>query len=412
MKILYVLDTYYPKIDGPATVINQLSEIINQNEFAIIDILVPYFPNYTDKFNYRVIRCKSLPGTDGYRTPTPIFNLKLKSLLKKENYDIIHIHSPFTLGNFALKFAKKHNIPSICTVHTNYLSDFKRKLKCKILVNFMMKYISKIINKADYLLTVSNQFSKDLKNQYGCHKKANVIRNATEFIDNTDLSDKITLLNQKHKITSEFKLLFVGRLVKNKNIQFSLKVLRELKNSNITNFKFFIVGDGDFKKDLISITKEYGLENNVVFTGLIENRDELKSYYKFCDLFLFPSKIDTCGIVALEAGSLGLPSLMIKNTCASELIKNNYNGFVETENIQLWEKSIIKIMDFKNYNDIRENAKKSLGITWKQISDKCINFYKFVLLLSKLKNKQTCVFIKHKKFKRALIKTSSLYKGV
>ncbi len=386
MKILYVLDTYYPKIDGPATVINNLANIYTQYNLAEINILAPYYPKYKDNFKYKVIRCPSIFGPDKYRTGVPVLSTKLNKILKQGNYDLIHIHSPFTVGKYALKFAKKNNIPVINTIHTKYKSDFERKLKSKFLQNFMMKYIRKVLNNSDYVLTVSNLFADELKSDiYKCNKKVGVIRNATEFKDcNLDL--EVKSLKAKYKISDEFLFLSVGRVVKNKNIQFSLKALKNLKDLGFDTFKFFVVGEGDYLQELVNQTKKYGLENNVIFVGLIKDRKILSTYYKMCDLFLFPSTFDTCGIVALEAGSFGLPSFMLKDSCASELIVDNQNGFVEIDNPKSWAQRLLNITkDKSTLKSISTQAKQTLTKSWEDIAYEYYNLYKGVLFFKKLK---------------------------
>ena len=386
MKILCVLDTFYPKVDGPATVINNLARILSENNLAQVDVLAPKYPKYKDNFKFNVIRCASIPGPDNYRAGLPLLNVNLKKLLKKEKYDIIHIHSPFTIGNYAVNFARKNNIPTITTIHTKYKSDFERTLKSRTLQNFMMKYISKVLNKSDYVLTVSNGFAKEINEVYGYSKKVNVIRNATEFKDNKDLSQYVNEIKNKHNLKDEFICLFVGRVVENKNIQFSLEALKNLKESGINNFKFIIVGEGNYKDELMKLTKEYNLEENVIFAGLITNRDYLGAYYKLADLFMFPSIFDTCGIVALEASSFGLPSIMLDGSCASELIENGKNGFVVSNNPIEWSKIIAKLINDRSIiKNMKDHTRKSLNKSWEEIALEYFNYYKIVNLFHKLK---------------------------
>lgn len=387
MKILYVLDSFYPKIDGPAIVINNISSILNSSKLADVDVLVPKYPKYTDKFPFKVIRCKSIPATEGYRAGLPLLHHNLNKILMQGNYDIIHIHSPFTIGKYAQNFGKKHNIPVINTVHTSYELDFKRKLKSKILQNFMMNYIEKVINKSDYITTVSKGFGLQLiSDTYKCRKNVGVIRNATEFKD-TDLSPEIEKLKEKHNIKNEFLFLFVGRVVENKNIQFSLECLKKLKESGFKNFKFLIVGEGDYSSKLSELAREYNLSDNIIFTGVIRDRQVLGAYYKMCHLFLFPSVFDTCGIVALEAASFGLSSFMIEGSCAGELIEDGKNGFVSPADSSIWAERLAEIVkDRKQIASMKEYTRKSLCKSWEDIAIEYFDLYKRILLLHSMKN--------------------------
>jgi glycosyltransferase involved in cell wall biosynthesis len=133
MKILFALDTYYPKIDGPAGVVSNIVRILNEEGLAEAELVVPSYPGYKDTENFKIHRCPSILGPDKYRTPIPAFSSKVKNLVKNGNFDLIHIHSPFTLGKYVSKLGNKYGIPVIDTIHTQYKSDFERKLKSNFL---------------------------------------------------------------------------------------------------------------------------------------------------------------------------------------------------------------------------------------------------------------------------------------
>jgi len=411
MKILYVLDTYYPKIDGPATVINNMATILTESNLAHTDVLVPYFPKYKDKFCYKVIRCASLPGPDNYRTATPSLSFNLAKFIKKQKYDVIHLHSPFTMARYIIKIAKKLHIPVINTIHTQYKSDFERTLKSKTLQNFMMRYIRKSFIKSDFVLTVSKGFAKDLNNIYKYPKKVNVIRNATEFKKVNDLDEEIKNIKKEYNLDNNFIFLTVGRIVEYKNIQFSLECLSKLKQKGYNNFKFLIVGEGDYKKNLIKLTKEYELDNNVIFTGVVRDRKKLASFYQLSDLFLFPSIADTCGIVVLEAASFGLPSLLIKGSNASELIEDEKNGFVADYNVDDWCQCLEKITNNKKkLTTMKDYITKSLNKSWQDITFEYFNYYKAVILLYKLKHMQKQLFKNMPTIKKAKYNKNKIFR--
>jgi len=388
-KILLVLDTFYPNVDGPVNSIINIGEIINANpEFNCeVEILVPYYPEPYECKNVIVHRCKSIRFGKTYRTPVPIFDGNVKKIINKGNFDLIHIHSPFTLGKAVAKLAKKNNIPTIMTVHTQYKSDFERTLKSKFLQNFMMKYIMKVINMCDVVTTVSNGAKTLIRDEYRYSKSdIKVIRNGTD-LKVQDINKQI-LKNTKDKynIKNEFVFLYVGRIVENKNIQFSLEVLKLLKEQGHNNFKFLIVGSGDYTNTLKSIINNYNLQDNVVFTGRINNREEISAIYKCADLFMFPSTFDTCGIVVIEAAANALPSALVENTCASEVIINRKNGLALPQDVNVWTNEISKIIDRKDLIvQMKEKAQKTIYVSWETIVKQYVDLYNKVI---KNKNSQ------------------------
>ena len=354
-----------------------IAQIANNQQLANVEILVPKYPKKYDIQGVKIHRCKSIKSTEGYRMCLPWFDRKIKKLVKNGGFDAIHIHSPFILGKYVIKLAKKYKIPVCITVHTNYKSDFERKTKCKLVRKFLMNYILKPINKCDYVMSVSNGAGQMVKD-FGCtHEKIHIIRNGTDMkpIQNQQLCAEV---KQKYNLENKFVFLSVGRIVENKNNQFSLRVLQKIKQQT-KDFVFLIVGDGPYLETLKQLTKQYDLQGNVIFTGKIMDRQYLSAIYACSDLFMFPSEIDTCGIVALEAAVNRLPSVMLENTCPSELIVSEKNGLSLAKDEQIWATEIQKIMSDTNaLEQMKKEVSETLYIPWEKIVKEYVDFYEMM----------------------------------
>lgn len=373
MKVLEVLDSFYPQIDGPINCIVNIAKTLKNKNLADVDLLVPKYKKEVNVEGVNIFRCPTVKGPEGYMMCLPQLDKSIKKLIR--NYDLIHVHSPFPLGRYAINVAKKYNIPTLFTIHTKYKSDFERVLKSKALQNFMLRYIMQPVNKSDYVLSVSNGASETLK-EYGYKgKNIFVIRNGTDMKP-CPSNEKIEKeLIEKYDLKDNVVFLFVGRIVENKNIQFSLDVLRKMKEK-FDKFKFLIVGSGNYEDKLKKLVEEYNLQNNVVFVGKIVDRDVLASFYKVADLFLFPSTFDTCGIVVIEAAANKLASVLIENSCASELVKNGKNGLVYLENSTVWADELLKIVKEKQkMKDMGEEAFHSVYFKWEDVAVEYYNFY-------------------------------------
>ena len=377
MKVLEVLDSFYPQIDGPINCIVNIAKTLNNKNLADVDLLVPKYKKEVNVEGVNIFRCPTVKGPEGYMMCLPQLDKSIKKLIR--NYDLIHVHSPFPLGRYAINVAKKYNIPTLFTIHTKYKSDFERILKSKTLQNFMLRYIMQPVNKSDYVLSVSNGASETLK-EYGYKgKNIFVIRNGTDMKP-CPSNEKIEKeLIEKYDLKDNVVFLFVGRIVENKNIQFSLDVLRKMKEK-FDKFKFLIVGSGNYEDKLKKLVEEYNLQNNVVFVGKVIDRDVLASFYKVADLFLFPSTFDTCGIVVIEAAANKLASVLIENSCASELVENGKNGLIYPENSSVWAEELLKIVHLKSkMRNLGEEAFNSVYFKWEDVAVKYYEFYQKVL---------------------------------
>ncbi len=388
MRIFEVLDNYYPKFDGPIQVITNYCKCLNKLDGVQAEVFVPKFPKYVDNQPFNVFRVKSMVGPDGDRTPLPVFDRKLKKYLKTNKPDIIHIHSPFTMCGFFARYGKKHHIPTIFTFHTKFKEDYQRILKFKPLVAIAMKYMMHNINKVDYVLTVSDGAAETLR-EYGYKKEIKVIRNGT------DLSYSVAAEGLKDEVSKKFGLkdetvfLSVGRIVENKKLSFALKVMQKIKQNGGGNFKYIIVGSGNFEEKLKQETAELGLENEVIFAGKIMDREFLSAVYLRADLLIFPSTFDTASLAPVEAAAMKLPTIMTKGCSSAEIITDKVNGLVAEETVDAWATTILESIKNKTLPKLREPAHREVYRTWDDVICEMMKYYQQVAASDKEVNLKT-----------------------
>ncbi len=380
MKILEVSDSFYPNVDGPNSVMVNIALKLKELGHEV-ELLVPKFPQIVNIEGLTIHRCPSISAGKGYRAALPALNGKIKKLIKKGDFDLIHLHSPFPLSKYAAKLGKKYGIPVIITVHTKFRDEFEKRLKLKFLQRFMMGYIMKCIKRCDGVVCVSDGMAETLR-EYGLKRDdVKVIYNATDMPP-ADISETEAVedVRKMHSLNGKFVFSFAGRLAEVKNVQFSLKVLAEVKKRGFDNFKFLIIGDGEYGKTLEKTAAKLGLTENVEFAGRITERKLLAEYYAACDLFLFPSLFDSSGLVIQEAAANGLPSATVAGSCAAERIENGVNGFAWDYDAGVWTDEIIKLISNPSAAKLAgERAKSSVCLNWKDITKQYCEYYKTFL---------------------------------
>ena len=129
LKICEFVDTYYPTVDGAINVVKQYSEMMNRRATCKIAAPKPAKKDgYVDKESFEVIRCSSTPAPEHYRSAMPEMDNEFIDRIIEEKFDILHAHTPFAMGRFALRIGKKFKIPVVATLHTQYHLDFERVL--------------------------------------------------------------------------------------------------------------------------------------------------------------------------------------------------------------------------------------------------------------------------------------------
>lgn len=238
----------------------------------------------------------------------------IETIVKKNNFDVIHIHGLALHHLPYIDSAMDHDIPLICTSHgsvyfnPNIETDYKKEFE---------KYILNILNKSSNtsITTVSSALKKTLIDEF------NLTNDNIHVILNGVNSNRIKLLNKnseqltlKHDIfQKKIVILQVSSLTKNKNHSSVLIALSELNENIRNNLIYVIIGDGPEAKTLKNFVSDHNLNNNVLFTGHIISGDELSSYYQISDLFILPSISEGLPLVFLEAMSMGLPIITYKD---------------------------------------------------------------------------------------------------
>ncbi|MBQ9011808.1 MAG: glycosyltransferase [Bacilli bacterium] len=372
------IDAFFPMIDGVAMVVDNYAKRLVK--YANVIVFAPSYEgkNFDDSvFNYKVVRCKSMDVSFlDYSLPRPKADNKFKKALDEANLDIVHIHSPATLGMAGINYAKKHGIPVIGTMHSQYKLDFKRAVKFNFITNFLTKRITKIYEKCDEVWTVNDEVARIFTSDYGYKGKPRVVYNATEMKPLSDKKKACDRINDLHDLSSkEMVFLFDVRINKLKYIYVIVDALKILDNNGF-DFKMFFVGSGQDEDELKNYISLNGLDDKIILCGRVTDRTLLASYYARADLFLFPSLYDCNAIVQLEAASQKTPTLFLKGAATTSLVKNNVNGFLADNDSEKYAEKIIYIMNNKKlYDFVCDNAYRDLYKNWDDVTEDVYNLY-------------------------------------
>lgn len=203
----------------------------------------------------------------------------------------------------------------------------KTQMKPKNLREFFRKRREiKEYNKRKKLVSMANLISyeteeayKKMKDSYaGVSTKGKTIMLPNGY-DDLIIEKKFKLKNYDEK---ENIFLTVGRLgTEEKNTEFLLKALEKVE---LKDWKFFFVGDieNKFQKKIDDFFKKFPeKKEQIIFTGIIKDRDILYEYYNRSKVFILPSKWESFGIVMVEALAFN-NYILTSNTCAAKDITN------------------------------------------------------------------------------------------
>lgn len=369
LKIIEAMDTYLPDVDGVINCVHNYC--LNLYKKADISVMVPRNKkSYTDNQPYKIHRCKSMnvPVLNNYYG-FPKSDKKFKKEMDAVQADIIHFNSPFNMGNYAVSLAKKKNIPVVATFHSNMRPIFKSIVKFDGLTEMMVKSVGRCYKKCDEVFVCSPLVEKQLRS-FGYTGKVTYLPFGTDLPRCENVDELRVQANKEFGIEeNELVLLYVGRIMKLKRIDFILKSLKLVKDRGI-KFKFYVVGKGPDLKKLKSLAKKLGFtEKEVIFTGFI-SRELFPLINARADLLCFPSLYDNFGLVKVEAAAYNTAGVFINNSCAGYGVTDGVNGYLSENTAQDFAEKIIQaVSDRDKLREVGENASRDLYISWSDCSD-------------------------------------------
>lgn len=375
LKIGLFVDAFLPMIDGVTIVVDNYAKRLL--EYGDVTVFCPQAreKDYQDNAPYRVVRSRKMmiPFTD-YDLSTPLFDYQFRKALRRSNLDVVHIHSPFTIGKIGVDYAKRKKIPVIATLHSQYHMDFEQRMKSTKIADMMTKEIMKVFNRCDEMYAVNHQVAKIFQT-YGAIKEPQVRFNGTDLLPLPWDEGLVDLKRELGVKPNENVFLFVGRIDAIKNIFFIIEALKTVKKAKLP-FRMFFAGTGPDEDRLHEAIEEANLGNQVTLVGRIKDRQRLARFYQMADLFLFPSLYDASSLVQIEAASQKTPALFLKGAATADTVTDGVNGFLGENDPNLYGRQIVTICKNQEMlKTVSENAFRDLYKTWDEQVKKTVDTY-------------------------------------
>ncbi|MDD3887317.1 MAG: glycosyltransferase family 4 protein [Patescibacteria group bacterium] len=401
MKILQVVQRFYPSVGGTQNVVLNLSQELVKKGHQVTVVTTNSMNNkdvrgfstarsFTFKSNLsKLPEHEKINGIDVYRF-APIWqfwsyliNFKMFWFIWKnaKKYDVIHTYCyMFSEPDIVALTNIFKKVPYILSAHDIIASAGG-------LAGFLKKIydltIGKIVLRRAMVLTALTEANKNEYLNLGNFKNIQILppgmycekfQNRIELIrknlqEISRLKTKIN--NPKHTV------LFVGRLLKYKGAQYIIEAIPEII-SKFPETKFIFIGeDQGYKKSLVSIAQIKNVEKYCVFTGKISDQ-ELYEYYSISDIFVLPSATEGFGIVALEATLSGM-SPILANQGGLKYVLSDIGGIninIESNIPKQISKSVIELINNKNkLNILNLQNKIKQKFDWQNIVNQTEKIY-------------------------------------
>lgn len=312
------------------------------------------------------------------RSPLSLQTIKsykaIKKLIMKENFDLIHCHTPVAamLTRFAAKKVRKKGTKVIYTAHGFHF--FKGAPILNWLIYFPVEYICSFFT--DVLITI-NQEDYQLAQKVMKTKLIEYVPGVGINIDkfkNIEI-DKAKKRKEIGVPENSLLLLSVGELNHNKNHQIIIESLANIKDSTV---HYCIAGQGELEEYLKNKAKSLGIENQVHLIGF---RRDIAEIYQVADIFCFPSHREGLSVALMEAMAVGLPVICSDIRGNVDLITEDCGYRCNSKSVAEFSSKINKLIksNEKKYYFSQNNMKRIRNFSIDSISDKMTSIYCEVL---------------------------------
>ena len=252
----------------------------------------------------------------------------LPQLLGLRGFDVIHLHYPFFFGGEMIYLLSKltkqkyiisyHNDVTLPGIIDPFLSIYKSTCMRLIVKNSRKVCTSSLDFGINCELTSIMGVSND------CFAEIPIGVDADRFNPSIDT----TAIKSRHNLLGKKVILFVGALDKAHYFKGLEYLLDSFAGLDIDGAILLIIGDGDLKDYYQDLSQKMGVLDRVIFLGKVQN-EELPKYYATADLLVLPSiKIESFGLVLLEAMACGKPVIASDLPGVRTVVDDGVNGFL------------------------------------------------------------------------------------
>lgn len=370
MRVLFISDVYFPRVNGVSTSIRTFREDLAH--CGIDTLLVA--PDYArapaaageESADLPVARVTSarVPGDPEDRR---MRWGKLNRLLESDRFkdvELLHIHTPFIAHYAGVRFARRMRIPCVATYHTffeEYLHHYVPALPRRI-----GKYLARAFTRSQcadvQALIAPSEPMRDVLLEYGISTPIHILPTGLPA-DRFKQGDGARFRAQSGLPAERPLLTYIGRVAHEKNIEFLLRVLVEVRKS-VPDAMLVIAGEGPARESLRLSVQRSGLERDVHFVGYLDRHGALLDCYAAADVFVFASRTETQGLVLLEAMAQGAPVVSTAELGTRSILKPGCGALIAPEDEREFGSAVTRVLqDASLRKDLSERG-RAYARTW------------------------------------------------
>lgn len=365
MKIGIITEYYYPSLGGITEHVHHFSVEAKKlgHEPVIITGNAGEDPNVDSKEIEIIKLGKSIPifsnGSIARVTAGTFIGRKVRNLLEKEKFDIIHVHPAFvpSLPMIAQRYA---NATTFATLHTHFDSSF--------FLRTFRKMFQRYFDDLDGKIAVS-QLCIDSVRRYFTGGKIKIIPNGVDMEKFNGACEKVAMFDD-----GKLNIFFLSRLEPRNGLGYLIKAFTKIRKER-NDCRLLIGGDGPMLSYFKSMVPA-AAKSDIHFLGRINGARP--NYYSTADIFCFPTTKASFGITILEAMASSKPVVAFSMPAYESILKNGEEGILcgdpDVDNLANALNELLNSPETRKR--IGDNARvKAAEYSWTGITKQVIDYY-------------------------------------
>ncbi len=360
LRVVVVTESFLPQVNGVTNSVLRVLEHLRAEGHQALVIAPESSGGITEYAGFRVKRVPSLEMKG--LLPVGFPQKTIEPLIDGFNPDVIHLASPFFLGNYASRVAERLDIPTLSVYQTD-IAGFARHYGLTVAHDSLKRWVAKIHKRTTRTLAPSNWSCEDLKSAGvpNVHLWPRGVDSQKFSPEKRDINLRCELLGAR----PDRKLIgYVGRLANEKRID-DLATLDERDDIQLV-----IVGEGPARSRLERVLK------NARFVGY-QSGEDLARYYASLDIFVHTGKHETFCQSVQEALASGIPVIGPNFGGPTDLVKHGWTGYlIDTENSHSLNYAVNQILQLAEPALMGARARESvIERTWLSVNNQLISHY-------------------------------------
>ncbi|PYI53020.1 glycosyltransferase family 4 protein [Paenibacillus flagellatus] len=323
MRVAIFTDTFLPDVNGVAGTLGRWVGYLESKKVQV-QVYAPGHPEGAfDRYGTTMVhRFAGIPFVLYPECKLAIPNpFHIRKSLRQFRPTLVHVATPFNLGLYGHRYARKRGVPLVASYHTHfdrYLSHYKLQWLEPALWRYMI------------------WFHRDCRTVYAPspstadHLRAKGIGPVELWPRGVDTgrfhpeADRGEVLRRYGVAEDRFVYLYVGRIAAEKSVDVLLDAFRALPEDVAERSRLVVVGDGPM---LAKLRESHAGSGRIVFTGFVQGQP-LAELYAAANAFLFPSDTETFGNVVLEAMAAGTAVVGAAAGGVGDIVAHEMNGLL------------------------------------------------------------------------------------